>query len=173
MLQKFAKSLQSCPAICDPMDHSLPGSSVHGDFPGKNTGVGCHALFQVGCHALCFCAPDTQVQRVWLSGKLPPGAPTGVPRAPPAGLVALQCLPGERTDFCCLMHFTWPSKTAPLMFHGRLWGQARRNRAGFQEARASGTHNLPRKDQERTWESLSRTSDPQSPYSEIQPAVSI
>ena len=25
-----AKSLQSCPALCDPMDYSLPGSSVHG-----------------------------------------------------------------------------------------------------------------------------------------------
>ena len=25
------------------MDCSPPGSSVHGDFPGKNTGVGCHA----------------------------------------------------------------------------------------------------------------------------------
>ena len=25
---------------------SLPGSSVHGDSPGKNTGVGCHSLFQ-------------------------------------------------------------------------------------------------------------------------------
>jgi len=28
------------------MDHSTPGSSVHGDSPGKNTGVGCHALPQ-------------------------------------------------------------------------------------------------------------------------------
>ena len=28
------------------MDCSPPGSSVHGDFPGKNTGVGCHALLQ-------------------------------------------------------------------------------------------------------------------------------
>ena len=28
------------------MDCSLPGSSVHGDSPGKNTGVGCHALLQ-------------------------------------------------------------------------------------------------------------------------------
>ena len=27
------------------MDHS-PGSPVHGDFPGKNTGVGCHFLLQ-------------------------------------------------------------------------------------------------------------------------------
>ena len=25
-----AKSLQLCPALCDPVDHSLPGSSVHG-----------------------------------------------------------------------------------------------------------------------------------------------
>ena len=33
--------------FCDPMDSSLPGSSVHGDSPGKNTGVGCHALLQV------------------------------------------------------------------------------------------------------------------------------
>ena len=24
-----AKSLQSCPTLCDPMDYSLPGSSVH------------------------------------------------------------------------------------------------------------------------------------------------
>ena len=37
---------QSCPTLCDPMDCSLPGSSVHGDSPGKNAGVGCHALLQ-------------------------------------------------------------------------------------------------------------------------------
>ena len=35
---------QSCPILCNPMDCSLPGSSVHSDSPGKNTGVGCHAL---------------------------------------------------------------------------------------------------------------------------------
>ena len=28
------------------MDCSPPGSSVHGDCPGNNTGVGCHALLQ-------------------------------------------------------------------------------------------------------------------------------
>ena len=38
----------SCPTLGDPMDCSPPGSSVHGDSPGKNIGVGC----QVGCHAL-------------------------------------------------------------------------------------------------------------------------
>ena len=29
------------------MDCSPPGSSVHGDSPGKNTGVGCHALLKI------------------------------------------------------------------------------------------------------------------------------
>ena len=38
------KSLQSCLTLCDPMDCSPPCSCVHGDSPGKNTGVGCHAL---------------------------------------------------------------------------------------------------------------------------------
>ena len=37
---------QSCPTLCDPMDCSPPGSSVLRDSPGKNTGVGCHALLQ-------------------------------------------------------------------------------------------------------------------------------
>ena len=32
--------------LCGSRDYSPPGSSVHGDSPGKNTGVGCHALFQ-------------------------------------------------------------------------------------------------------------------------------
>ena len=36
---------QSCPTLCDLMDCSPPGSSVW-DSPGKNTGVGCHALLQ-------------------------------------------------------------------------------------------------------------------------------
>ena len=38
-------SLQSCPALCDPIDGSLPGSHPW-DSPGKNTGVGCHFLLQ-------------------------------------------------------------------------------------------------------------------------------
>ena len=35
--------LRSCLTLCGP---SPPGSSVYGDFPGKNTGVGCHVLLQ-------------------------------------------------------------------------------------------------------------------------------
>ena len=37
---------QSCLTFCDHMDCSPPGSSVHGDTPGKNTGMACHALLQ-------------------------------------------------------------------------------------------------------------------------------
>ena len=37
---------QLYPILCDSMDYSLPGSSVHGDSPGNNTGVGYHALLQ-------------------------------------------------------------------------------------------------------------------------------
>ena len=37
---------QSCPTLFNPVNYSLPGSSVHGDSLGKNTGVGCHALLQ-------------------------------------------------------------------------------------------------------------------------------
>ena len=32
--------------FCDPVDCSPPGSSVHEDSPGKNTGVGCHFFLQ-------------------------------------------------------------------------------------------------------------------------------
>ena len=41
-----AKSLQSCPTLCDPRDGSPPGSPGPWDSPGKNTGVGCHFLLQ-------------------------------------------------------------------------------------------------------------------------------
>ena len=36
-----AKSLQSCPTLCDPMDCNLPVSSVCGDSPSKNTEFPC------------------------------------------------------------------------------------------------------------------------------------
>ena len=35
---------QSCPTFRDPMDCSPPGSSLHGDSPGKSAGEGCYAV---------------------------------------------------------------------------------------------------------------------------------
>ena len=37
---------QSYPALRDPKDYSPPGSSVHGDSPGKDAGVSCRFLLQ-------------------------------------------------------------------------------------------------------------------------------
>ena len=41
-----AKSPQSYPSLCDPMDCYPPGSSVHGILQARNTGVGSHSLLQ-------------------------------------------------------------------------------------------------------------------------------
>ena len=39
--------VKMCLILCNPMDYSLPVSSAHvWDFPGRNTGVGCHFLLQ-------------------------------------------------------------------------------------------------------------------------------
>ena len=35
-----------CLTLCNPIDCSPPGTSVHGDSPGKNTGVSCQVLLQ-------------------------------------------------------------------------------------------------------------------------------
>ena len=42
----FMLVAQSCLTLCYPMDCSPPGSSVHGIFPSKDPGVGCHFLLQ-------------------------------------------------------------------------------------------------------------------------------
>ena len=50
--QKYTESesesevAQLCPTLCDPIDCSLPGSSVHEIFPGNSAGVDCHFLLQ-------------------------------------------------------------------------------------------------------------------------------
>ena len=44
MVCVHAKQLQLCPILCILMYYSPPASSVHGDSPVKNTGVGCHDL---------------------------------------------------------------------------------------------------------------------------------
>ena len=37
---------QLYPTLCNPIDCSPPSFSAHGDSPGKNTWVGCHALLR-------------------------------------------------------------------------------------------------------------------------------
>ena len=83
----YAKSLQQCLTLCNPMDCSPPGYSIHGDSPGKNTGVGCHALLQgiflTQGSNLCLLS-----NLCWQVGSLPV-----VPPGKPLKTNTAQCLP--------------------------------------------------------------------------------
>ena len=72
-----AKPLQSCLPLYNPMDCSLTGFSVHGDSPGKNTRVDCHAFLQgvfptQGSNLCLLCLLHWQVGSLPL---MPPGKP--------------------------------------------------------------------------------------------------
>ena len=43
---QFSSVAQSCLTLCNPINRGAWWATVHGDSPGKNTGVGCHALLQ-------------------------------------------------------------------------------------------------------------------------------
>ena len=62
--------VQSRPALCDSMNYSLPGSSVRGDFPGKDTGVGCHVFF-LGIFPTQGSNPRLLHLLLWQVGSLP------------------------------------------------------------------------------------------------------
>ena len=60
MLAAAAKSLQSCPTLCDPIDSSPPGSSIHGIFQARVLEWGAtafskmrHAKLLQWCPTLC------------------------------------------------------------------------------------------------------------------------
>ena len=73
----------------NPMDCSPPGSSVHGDSPGKNKGVGCHALFQgifptqgsnpclLHCRQIVYCLSHQESPRIleWVAYPFSRGTP--------------------------------------------------------------------------------------------------
>ena len=63
---------QLCMTLCEPMHHSPPGSPVLGDSPGKNTGVGCHAILQGIFPTLGIRSPALQLDSLLSE---PPGKP--------------------------------------------------------------------------------------------------
>ena len=71
-----AKPLQLCPTLGDPMDYRKPW-----DFPGKNTGVGCHSLLQ----GICL----TQASNLHLLGLLPRQAGSLLPVQPEKPFIPL------------------------------------------------------------------------------------
>ena len=72
--------VQSCLTLCNSMDYRPPGSSVHGDSPGKSTGVGCHALLLQGIFPTQGSNPGLPHGRQIVLPTEPPGKPknTGV-----------------------------------------------------------------------------------------------
>ena len=72
-----AKSFQLCLNVCNPEDHSPPGSFIHGILPGKNTGMGRHSLLQ-GIFPTQGSNPHLLHLLHWQAGSLPltpPGKP--------------------------------------------------------------------------------------------------
>ena len=69
-------SLQLCPTFCNPMDRSLPGSSVHGILQARIRGVSCHTLLQgifptqrSNLHLFCLLHPQAASIPLVPSGK--------------------------------------------------------------------------------------------------------
>ena len=67
---------QSRLTLCDPLHSSPPGFSVHEDFPGKNTGVGCHALLRGGLPN-----PGIKPRSLALQADALPSEPPGKPKS--------------------------------------------------------------------------------------------
>ena len=98
-LEKVCLVAQSCLTLCDPMDCSPPGSSVHGGSPGKNTGLRCYALLQ----GIFPTQGSTPVSHI--AGKLFTSEPLGKPKntgggGPPFSRGSSQ--PRNRTRVSCI-----------------------------------------------------------------------
>ena len=91
---------QSCPTLCNPRNYSPPCSSVHGDSPGINTGVGCCSLLQgifptqesnwglLHCRWILYRLSHQEGQEYW----------SGLPCLLPRGLANLGIKPGSPTS---------------------------------------------------------------------------
>ena len=83
-----ARSHQSCPTLCNPIDSSPPGSQPW-DCPGKNTGVGCQFLLQ--CMKV---KSESEVTQLCPT-------PCGPPGLQPTRLLCPWDFPGKSTKVGC------------------------------------------------------------------------
>ena len=79
---------QLCRTLCDPMDCSPQGSSVHGDSPSKKNEVDCHALLQG-----TFPSPGIELRSPTLQADSLPSELPGKPKN--IGLGSLSLLQGN------------------------------------------------------------------------------
>ena len=95
---------QSCLTLCNPKDCSPPGSSIHGDSPGKNTGEGCHARPPQGDLP----NPGTEPRSPALQVNFLPSEPPGKPKTTRMGSLSLLQgnFPTQESNKC-LLHCRW------------------------------------------------------------------
>ena len=94
----------SCLTLCDPMNCSSPGSSVHGDSPGKNTGVGCCALPPVDLPTQGWNPGLPHCRQILSLPSEPPGKPRNTGGG---GLSLLQEIFLTEESNQCLLHCRW------------------------------------------------------------------
>ena len=106
LLLRESEVAQLCLTLCDSMDCSPPGSSVHGDSPGKNTGVYCLALLwgifpTQGSNPSLLCP-------AWTDGSLP--------LVPPGKLLWFLSFP-HITSLSALKHFKSSTTLSSTLLH--------------------------------------------------------
>ena len=81
---------QSCLTLWDPTDRSPPGSSVHGNSPGNNPGVGCHFFLQ-GIFRTRDCTQFSSISRQILYCLSHQGSPTPPKTGPEGASIYVSC----------------------------------------------------------------------------------
>ena len=71
---QFSSVIQLCLTLCNPMDCKPTRLLCPWDFPGRNTGVGCHALLQ-GIFPTQGSNPHLLCLLLWQAGYLPLASP--------------------------------------------------------------------------------------------------
>ena len=93
-----AKALQPCPTLCDPTGLQPASSSVHGDSPGKNTGISCHALLQGIVPAQEWNTPPGDLPNPGIEPRSPALQVDSLPSEPPRKPKYTIPSPGELPD---------------------------------------------------------------------------
>ena len=128
---------QSCPTL-NPVDCSPPGCSVHGDSPGKNTEVGCHAFLQEifstkrlnpglpQCRWILYCLNHQGSPRIleWVVYPFSRGSsqPRGRTQSPTLQADSLQSEPPRKPDGITVGQSQWMRHVWTLPCQLALWG---------------------------------------------------
>ena len=111
----------------NPRDYSSPGSSVHGDSPRRNTGVGCHAPIQ-GIFLTQGPNPDPPHRRQILYCLSHQGSPYD-PANPTSGHIARENHNSKSymhlSVYCCTVYINQDMEAAWMSIHrgvdGKMW----------------------------------------------------